>query len=316
MGKTPLLVVVVVVFVLLLGGATPVRSATPSLSDLIRTTPDGSTLTLSGEYVVDETIEIFDRRNLTIQGDGTAVVRQSNNGDDGAKVFVVTGGTNVTFQNFEIAGANPDAGSYSRRSALGAAIAIKGTQGVRIEGMHIHDTWGDFVDLDTGGRDFPTTEQVSIVGNTLERSGRQGVSISRMVVDVRIEGNQVREVARSVFDIEHARVVSGIDIADNVVHGYRHYFLFIGRGGDVSDVAVTGNTATGPGPGETGGKGFVHVLLRDPLNLVQGVLVCDNVVENYLDQNDFSGATDVVTTCATAERVYLSGPPRNYTRVS
>ncbi len=96
MGKTPLLVVVVVVFVLLLGGATPVRSASPSLSDLIRTTPDGSTLTLSGEYVVHETIEIFDRRNLTIQGDGTAVVRQSN-GDDGAKVFVVTGGTNVTF---------------------------------------------------------------------------------------------------------------------------------------------------------------------------------------------------------------------------
>lgn len=292
---------IVVVLAFLLGDVATAQSAPASLADLIDATPDGGTLQLSGHYVVEETVEIFDRRGLTIQGDGTAVVLQRDGGGDGDKVFLVTGGSDITFRGFEIVGANPDAGNngqaYSRRRALGSGIAAKGVDGLLIEGMHIRDTWGDFIDLDTGGRDFPTTSDVRIVGNTLERNGRQGVSISRWVVDVLIEDNQVSGVARSVFDIEHAKEVSGIDIVRNEADGFRNYFLLVGRGGNVSDVAVVANTVTGPGPGPDGGKGFVNILLRDPTNLVQGVVVCDNVVNRYLGQSNFSGATAVATTC-------------------
>jgi hypothetical protein len=297
MRMKPMLLVVIIA--LSLGGASAANADSSSLADLIAATPDGGTLELSGQYVVKETVEIFDRRGLTIQGDGTAVIRQRDR--DGDKIFLITGGSDITLRGFEIVGANPDAGNngqaYSPRKALGSGIAVKGVDGLLIEGMHIRDTWGDFIDLDRGGRDFPTTSDVRIVGNTLERNGRHGVSISRWVVDVLIEDNQVSGVARSVVDIEHAKEVSGIDIVRNEADGFRNYFLLVGRGGSVSDVAVVANTVTGPGSGPDGGKGFVNILLRDPTNLVQEVVVCDNVVDRYLDQSDFSGATAVATTC-------------------
>ncbi len=297
--KSNALAAVVVALLLASGSVAAAQSAPSSLADLIAATPDGGTLELSGHYVVEETVEIFDRRGLTIQGDGTAVIRQRDRDGDGDKIFLITGGSDITFRGFEIVGANPDAGNngqaYSPRKALGSGIAVKGVDDLLIEGMHIRDTWGDFIDLDRGGRDFPTTSDVRIVGNTLERNGRHGVSISRWVVDVLIEDNQVSGVARSVFDIEHAKEVSGIDIVRNEADGFRNYFLFVGRGGSVSDVAVVANTVTGPGSGPDGGKGFVNILLRDPTNLVQEVVVCDNVVDRYLDQSDFSGATAVAT---------------------
>ena len=301
LAATVAVAIAIAVALLLVADVGTARSAPASLPELIAATPDGGTLTLSGEYVVDQPVAVFDRRTLTIQGDGTAVVRQLDADGSGDKIFVVTGGSDITFRNFEIAGANPHAGNnsqaYSKATALGAGIAVKGVDGLQVEGMHIHDTWGDFLDLDTGGRSFPTTSGVSIVGNTLERNGRQGVSMSRWVVDVLIEANQIRGVARSVFDIEHAKTVSGIDIVGNQVDGYRNNLFLVGRGGSVSDLLVKANTVTGPGPGPDGGKGFVKVVLRDPENLVQGLVVCDNVVDAYLDKNDFSGAAGVATAC-------------------
>jgi hypothetical protein len=110
---------IVVVLAFLLGDVAIAQSAPSSLADLIAAIPDGGTLELSGHYVVEETVEIFGRRDLTIQGDGTAVVLQR--GGDGDKVFLVTGGSDITFRGFEIVGANPDAGNngqaYSRRKA-------------------------------------------------------------------------------------------------------------------------------------------------------------------------------------------------------
>jgi hypothetical protein len=277
------------------------RAAQSDLSELIAATPDGATLTLSGDYEVSAMVEVSDRHNLTVEGDGTAVVRQLDPEGDGNKVFLVSGGSNITFRGFEIAGANPQAGNvegaYRARTALGSAMAIKGTQGIRIEGMNIHDPWGDFVDLDKGPASSPATTDVVISGNTFQRNGRQGVSMSRLVSDVRIEDNLVTDVRRSVFDIEHAQVISGIDIVGNQVDNYRSSLLFVGRGGDVSDLSVTANTVTGPGPVGKKVANLVEILPRDPANPVRDVLICDNTVDRYLDVLEVSGAIDVTTTC-------------------
>ncbi|CAN5132749.1 hypothetical protein BH24ACT1_BH24ACT1_11260 [soil metagenome] len=276
-------------------------TAHSNLSELVAATPDGATLTLSGQYEVSAAVEVADRHNLTIEGDGTAVVRQIDPEGEGNKVFLVTAGANITFRDFEIAGANPVAGNvegaYRARTALGSAIAVKGTRGIRIEGMDIHDTWGDFVDLDKGPASSPATTDVVISGNTFQRNGRQGVSLSRLVNDVRIEDNQVSDVRRSVFDIEHAQVVTGIDIVGNRVDDYRRSLLFVGRGGDVSDLSVTANTVTGPGSVRKKDPRLVEILSREPTNPVRGVLVCDNDADRYLDVLELSGATDVTTTC-------------------
>ena len=277
------------------------RAAESNLSDLIAATPDGATLTLSGEHEVSAVTEVADRHNLTVEGDGTAVVRQRDPGREGNKVFLVTGGSNITFRGFEIAGANPEAGNaegaYRAETALGSAIAVKGTRGIRIEGMNIHDAWGDFVDLDKGPASSPETTEVVISGNTFRRNGRQGVSISRRVSDVRIEDNRVSDVRRSVFDIEHAQVVVGIDIVGNRVDNYRRSLLFVGRGGDVSNLSVIGNTVTGPGPAGRRSPNLVEILSRDPANPVRGVVVCDNLVDTDLDVLDMAGAVDVTMTC-------------------
>lgn len=276
-------------------------AARSDLSDLIAATPDGATLRLSGEYTVSAVVEITDRRKLTIEGDGTAVVRQLDPEGEGNKVFLVTGGSGITLRDFEIAGANSEAGNvegaYRARTALGSAIAVKGTQGIRIEGMDIHDTWGDFVDLDKGPATSPATTDVVISGNTFQRNGRQGVSMSRLVSDVRIEGNLVTDVRRSVFDIEHAQVVSGIDIADNRVDNYRRSLLFVGRGGEVSDLSLTGNTVTGPVPAGKRNPTLVEILERDSANPVRGVRVCANSVMSSMDVLELSGATEVTTGC-------------------
>lgn len=277
------------------------RTTRSDLSQLIAATPDGATLLLSGEYRVSDPVEISDRRDLTITGDGTAVVRQHDARGEGNKIFLVTGGSNITFQGFEIAGANSQAGNaegaYRAHTALGSAIAVKGTRGLRIEGMNIHDPWGDFVDLDKGPASSPETTDVVISGNTFQRNGRQGVSISRRVSDVRIEDNRVSDVRRSVFDIEHAQVVAGIDIVGNRVDNYRGSLLFVGRGGDVSNLSVIGNTVTGPGPAGRRDPNLVEILSRDPANPVRGVVVCDNLADSYLDVLDMAGAVDVSTTC-------------------
>lgn len=271
------------------------------LAELIAATPDGATLTLSGEYEVSEVVEVADRHDLTVQGDGTAVVRQLDPGREGNKVFLVRGGSNITFRGFEIAGANREAGNtegaYRAATALGSAIAVKGTQDIRIQDMNIHDAWGDFVDLDKGPASSPVTSDVVISGNTFRRSGRQGVSVSRLVRDVRIENNRVSDVRRSVFDIEHAQTVAGIEIVGNRVDDYRRSLLFVGRGGDVSDLSVVANTVTGPGPEGKRDPKLIEILSRDPANPVRGVVVCDNQVDRYIHVLELTGAVDVTTIC-------------------
>lgn len=262
-------------------------SGSSELQGLVDATPDGGTLVLRGTYEVSEPIDLDSRNDLTLAGDGTAVVRQAAGVQ--SKVFIVTAGSDVAFRDFELAGSRV-AGVGGGLS--GSGIAVKGTDGVTIQGIFAHDTWGDFIDLDDGPRDDPdrTTRDVVISGNRFERSGRQGISLSSLVESVDIVDNVIIRVKRSAIDIEQAVVISDVLIERNTIQDFVINGVTITRGGSVRDVVIQHNTA-----GSLGQARWVDVLMRDPANQVQGLTVCHNTVEADLYPNYLVGATDIRT---------------------
>ncbi len=122
-----------------------------------------------------------------------------------------------------------------------AGIAIQRTAGVVLDSVHVSNTYGDAVYI-TGG-----ATNVTVRNSTLEKTGRQGVAIVN-AQHVTVEGNQIRDVARSVFDLEppgRARV-QDIHLSQNTVGDYVNFLLASGGGGPgVGDVWLQGNHVDG-----------------------------------------------------------------------
>ena len=102
-------------------------------------------------------------------------------------------------RNVTVRGANPNGGAtaaaYVPALEGQAGIVVQRATGVVIDSVHVSDTYGDAVYITGGATD------VTIRRSTFERTGRQGVAIvngQRIVV----EDNEIRGVARSVFDLE------------------------------------------------------------------------------------------------------------------
>lgn len=274
---------------------------TASLQQRIDDAPDGATIELSGTLCLDKRITIASKRGLTLDGQESAVLRQAGSATD--KMFVVEESEDIRFTRLEIVGASPSAGNgpgaYSEETAQAAAIAVKGSSGVTIEDTYIHDVYGDFVDLDRG-RKGTFTSDVRIVGNRLERNGRQAVSLGTNVKDVVISGNQVVNVRRSVFDLEppvEDALVQNVQILDNDIENFRNYVVAVGPKGVVRDVVVKDNEIQSPG-GENTGRGMVHVPFRgEKTPPLSGLVVCGNTGD-FAGDNNFKGAVDPVTTCA------------------
>ncbi|MGI9119551.1 MAG: right-handed parallel beta-helix repeat-containing protein [Acidimicrobiales bacterium] len=259
----------------------------PDLQSLIDAVPDGATLTLSGDIVVNEAVLIDNRNDLAIVGDGTTVLHQAAGAQ--VKMLLVVGGSNITICDLELAGSRVPT---VKGGSGGAGIGVKGTSGVTLENLYVHDTWGDFVDLDIGLRGDPdlTTRDVLITGNRFERSGRQGVSISRMIDNVDIVANTMVDSNRATIDIEHSITTNDILIDQNVIQNFGTAGVIFGRGGVVTNVVVQRNTVT------TGSKAlWVNVLERDPANQVRGLTVCNDVLESDFAPNDLVGATEIYT---------------------
>lgn len=271
------------------GSLLSVEASVAQVGDLqaqVDATPDGGVLTLSGVHVTDGII-LEGRNGLTIVGDSTAVVRQPANIQD--KIIRIVGGSDITLRNLEIAGSR-NAGDRGETS--GSGVSVKGTDGVTLDNLFVHDTWGDFVDLDRGvkGDADLTTRDVTITGSRLERSGRQGISVSRFVANLDVVGNTIVRAKRTAFDIEHAIVITDVVLEGNVIQDFGTNGVTIGRGGTVRDVVIQDNTVATLGQG-----GWVDVLERDPANQVQGLTVCDNVAAVGLYPNNLLGAAGIST---------------------
>ncbi len=216
----------------------------------------GSTVVFpaAGRYRVEGVLFLFDQDDLTIEGNGSTVFALT----DGSGVTPPKAGyrqywprrrehwhirrsNNVTLRNLTVQGANPDAGAipeaYVPELEGQAGISISRSSNVVLDSMRIQDTYGDFVWI-TGG-----STNVTIQHSTFARSGRQGIALVNGQ-GLLVEDNDIRDVARSVFDLEPAgrALAQQVRLRNNRVGDYRNFLLSAGGGGPgVNDVWLEGN---------------------------------------------------------------------------
>ncbi|MGZ6966894.1 MAG: right-handed parallel beta-helix repeat-containing protein [Acidimicrobiia bacterium] len=209
-------------------------------------------------YRVEGTLLLVNRRDVTIEGNGATFFAAT----DGSGLppprgvnrrywprlrqqWRIRGGSGITVRDITVKGANPHGGAtaaaYVPSLEGQAGIAIQRTSGVTIESVHVSDTYGDAVYV-VGGATNVTNRNSS-----LERIGRQGVAIvnaSKVVVD----RNEIRDVARSVFDLEPlGRALAGdVHLSNNTIGDYRNFLLAAAGGGPgVNDIWLEGNHIDG-----------------------------------------------------------------------
>jgi hypothetical protein len=236
------------------------RDVTGELNAFFAGLGPGVTVTFRADarYRVEGVVLLVNARDLTIEGNGATLFART----DGAGAppprrgfrrawprrrehVHIRGGRGVRLRDLTIEGANPEAGA--RRAAYvpslegQAGIAIARSDGVLLDGVRVSDTYGDFVWV-TGG-----ATGVTIRNSVLARSGRQGIAVVNGS-HVLVEGNEIRDVARSVVDLEplgRARV-DDVRVIDNAIGDYVNFLLAAGGAGPgVTDVLLEGNRVAG-----------------------------------------------------------------------
>lgn len=248
---------------------------TDLLNALLARVPPGSVVAFprDGRYRIEGTLVLANARDVTIEGNGASFVATT----DGAGVvpgrgqrahwprlrqqWRIRGGSGITLRNLTIQGANPNGGAtpaaYVPALEGQAGVAIQRASGVRLESVHVTDTYGDGVWVAGGSTD------VTIRDSTFERLGRQGVAIvngERIVV----EASRLRDISRSVFDLEPVGRSRAQDVRlrDNEVGDYGNFLLAAGGSGPgVNDVWLERNRVAG-GHGVSVAAGFAGVEQR------------------------------------------------------
>jgi hypothetical protein len=233
---------------------------TTALTAFLQRLPAGAVVSFPDDarYRIEGTVVLTNARGVTIDGHG-ATFFATTDGSGAAPArggqraswprlraqWRIRGGSGITLRDMSIKGANPKGGAtadaYVPALEGQAGIAIQRASQVTVDGVHISDTYGDGVWVTGGSTD------VTVRGSTIERIGRQGVAVvngQRVVV----EGNHLRGISRSVFDLEPPgrAVVQDIRLRDNDVGDYGNFLLAAGGGGPgVNDVHLEGNRVDG-----------------------------------------------------------------------
>lgn len=236
------------------------KDASVTLQAWINEKPDNSVLPFPAHacYRIDKTLLVRDRHGLTFEGNGV-VLKAVSMGDRTRQQLVLDGGNNLTVRNVVIRGASHTAGA--RRGAYHPgleaqhAFQISGAANVLLDHVQAYDLYGDFVYIGPGKNNVPS-RNVRVINSHFERSGRQGISVTHGV-NVTIQGNEISEVARSMFDIEPndpRQQARSIKIIGNVTGRAVNFWLADkGAPASIGDILISGNRMTEP----TGGLIFV-----------------------------------------------------------
>lgn len=277
----------------------------------LRTVPDGATARFqhNGCYGQDETIELEDRVDLTIDGNGSsfkALTRGSPNRDN----WRIENGRNITLKNMTVCGANPHAGihdlAWDTTVEWQHGFRFAGTDGGTLENVRVFDVYGDFVEAmwDWTLPDWsvaPVARNIVVRNSHFERNGRMGFGLTG-VEGFLLENSYVGHVNMAAVDLElDIDTHTGRDIRIlNNVFGPHRFSLFsnggAGTGSQVGDVIVSGNRETSspvtcmspvyvenrPGPQRTNyvftNNRFKTISDAFDLKGVQDVLISNNIV--------------------------------------
>lgn len=237
------------------------RDVTASLQQVLDETPDGATLRFpaGARYRIEGTLQLHDRNGITLDGNG-AELFATTRGDRTRSQLVARGGGQLTVRDLVITGANPEAGvgetAYQSQLEAQHGIELLGVRGALLENLVITEVYGDFVylgafDRRVSGhqRSYEWTSDVILRHSTLDRNGRQGIAITA-AERVLIGENRIFRTRRATFDIEPNSVRGGarsVRITNNTIGRGRLNLVSIGgRGGQVSDIEISGNIVRRP----------------------------------------------------------------------
>ena len=187
---------------------------TAAVQAIINAAPDGTPanptvvkLPAGACYAVDQSVVLDKRNNLVIESspsDPAVFVRQGVGtcaSQDQCYIFLVHGGSNITFQNVDIVSDNTQH-LYQAANQDSSGWWVWGTQGFTLTHDTVQNLWGDFVTVgpDTY-RTWKWSTNVDITDNNFDGSGRQGISLTG-AENVNISDNVVSNAALTTFDIE------------------------------------------------------------------------------------------------------------------
>jgi len=250
-----------------------VPDSTLELQALIDRTPDGGEVRLSGaRYRVEGTLVVEERRDLTIDGNGSTLFATTTGTLKRSHLRVV-GGRDIVVHDLTIIGANPHAGLEDRAYQT----ALEGQHGIRLEGvtnieltrLRVQDVYGDLVYVGRRESDGRFSDGVWIHDSTLARSGRQGIAVTagRNIV---IEGNHITDTRHATIDLEPNTPRWGahnVHILDNEIGPGIQLFVAAAGDGPVNEVVVARNELRGrrltsivePAPGGDRRRAFYFV---------------------------------------------------------
>jgi hypothetical protein len=231
--------------------ATGATDVTADLQALFDRTPDGGVVQLErdGDYRVEGTIVLRDRRDLVINGDGARIFATTT-GEPGRSQIRILGGSGLEIRRLEIQGANPHAGlderAYVAKLEWQHGISLEGPTDVEIDRVNVHDTYGDSIFVGWRVDDRRLTERVWIHDSTFARTGRQGIAIIDGR-DIVIERNRFTDMRRATVDLEPAGglVVENVHIIDNEVGPGRLLFVPAAGGGPINRIVIARNRLHG-----------------------------------------------------------------------
>jgi hypothetical protein len=231
---------------------------TAELQSWVDQLPDDVTAALrpDGCYRVEGTVELADRRDLVLKGDG-ATLEATTVGAGGRiarrerSQLSITGSHDVTVRDLIVRGANPHAGvgeaAYQPDFEAQHAFSLHGDDGITLDRVQAYDVYGDFVYI--GGTAGTLSTHITVTNSRFARNGRQGISVTDGD-GVLIAGNEIDDVRRSVFDLEPNRrsdVVRHIRIENNVTGRAHNYWLADkGSGVNIGDITVSRNVMRQP----------------------------------------------------------------------
>jgi hypothetical protein len=234
------------------------RDVTSDLGAWIASVPDGSTLIFQrhGCYRVERTIEVRDRTDLNLFGNGAYFKRFASSPPElqypnANAHWRFVGGSDITVQWMGVEGTNtvadqrPEFGSYLVNFEFEHAFAFHGVDGVRVEQAWADAVWGDGILLSGGDQYAPDgNRNVTITGFVVDRNGRQGVALSN-VDGALLQGIEIWHSRRSGFDLEPPPgSVRNVEIRDSYTNTLGLAFASAGVG-DVSNIHIHHNRVNG-----------------------------------------------------------------------
>jgi len=286
---------------------------------LIAACPNGSTVRFpeGQSYAQADTIEVRDRSDLVIDGNGSTFTSSVPNDQTPRPNWRLLRADRVVLQNMTIIGNFKAEGprGIQPQNQFNAGVAVEGGNGVTVRDVVVNDVWGDMVvtlpsDLSQGGGalsgEVPTDIHVERLKG--RRAARMCVAFTA-AKGAWLEDSVLEDCWYSGIDLEidvAGQPLHDIHILRNTLSGFFISAIaipFYGNAGDIDDIEIRGNrTLTAQDAcwpvlqtkdtrnGRDGGKTATRIVVEDNRfkTITDGILIRDvlsgSVRNNHIER--------------------------------